>query len=175
MSDADLIGAARDGDADAFAVLMRRHYPDCLRFAVRLTGSEADAEDAVQETFIRAYRSLHGYRDRQRFRAWLLQILRNRCITLIARRASRFERLEGYAATARESVEPVHSNGTHERVQAALQMLPPKLREAFLLRFVEQLDYAEMRAVTGTSVPALKMRVNRARTALQQLLGDRDE
>ncbi|HEX8905479.1 MAG TPA: sigma factor, partial [Longimicrobiaceae bacterium] len=72
---------ARDGDDAAFAALVDRYYDGCLRYAVRMLGSRADAEEAVQDAFVRAHRSLVRYDHRDRFRAWLLGILVNRCRT----------------------------------------------------------------------------------------------
>jgi RNA polymerase sigma-70 factor (ECF subfamily) len=175
MSDAELAESAQNGDVDAFATLMRRHYATSLRFAIRMLGTRAEAEDAVQETFIRAFRSIHRYRERDRFGAWLLRILRNRCRTHISRERSRSGRVRLYADNAQTVVEPAAIEDSDGLVQQALQQLPPKLREAFILKFVEQLEYVEMERITGTSVSALKMRVKRARETLQQILGAENE
>jgi RNA polymerase sigma-70 factor, ECF subfamily len=170
-TDAELAARARRGDTGAFAALVRRHYGDCLRYAVRMLGERADAEDAVQEAFVRAYRALPRYDERDRFRAWLLGILRNRCRSLAARRAWRRARLLHYART---TVHDVPSTPPLEPadVQRALALLPIRLREAFVLKHIEELSYQEMVQATGVSESALKMRVKRACAALERALRD---
>lgn len=66
-SDADLVRRVREGDADSFAVLVERYYRRSLRFALRMLGDRADAEEATQDAFVRAYRSLDRHDDRNRF------------------------------------------------------------------------------------------------------------
>jgi RNA polymerase sigma-70 factor (ECF subfamily) len=104
-------------------------------------------------------------------------ILVNRCRTVGAQRARR-ERVHvadefalGRAATPDD---PVGRQALREAIAAALARLAPTLREAFLLKFVEELSYEEMATMTGASVPALKMRVSRARTELRQILSEAD-
>lgn len=163
-SDASLMERARAGDIRAFDALVDRHYADFLRYATRMLGNAADAEEAVQDTFVRAYRALPRYRDQGRPRAWLLGILVNRCRTLGAR-LSRLRRL-----ASRLRSEPRHAAAQHpadgagwaQEVDRALLRLPRALREAFLLKHVQELSYDEMADLTGAGVPALKMRVKRA-------------
>jgi RNA polymerase sigma-70 factor, ECF subfamily len=169
----ELVRRARGGDVAAFDALIHEHYADCLRYATRMLGDRADAEDVVQESFVRAFHALARYSHRDRFRAWLLRIVRNRCRSVAARRAWRLSALQRYFF---ETQPRVVSNGadltTHD-VERALAALAPKLREAFLLRHVEQLHYHEIADITGASEAALKMRVKRACEALQALLGEK--
>lgn len=78
VSDAELVRRSRGGDPAAFEALVDRHYPACLRYAFRMLGDRMDAEEAVQDAFVRAHRALWRYRERDQFRAWLLRILANR-------------------------------------------------------------------------------------------------
>ncbi len=170
--DAAAVERVRRGDADAFAEIVRRHYGACLRYAERLLGDRADAEDAVQETFIRAYDALGRYEERSRFRAWLFAVLATECRAQATRRARRARRLVRdeaalHGAVAPDAAPPVDAAA---RLDRALGRLEPRLREAFLLRHVEQLSYDEMRAATGAGTSALKMRVMRAVAALRALL-----
>jgi RNA polymerase sigma-70 factor (ECF subfamily) len=169
-SDDGLVARARAGEPAAFEALMHRHYADCLRYAFRMLGDRGDAEDAVQETFVRAFAALARYDERDRFHAWLLRILRNRCRSLGARRAWRQARLRIFYALSRRADAPDAGELTVEDVQRALQVLPARLREAFLLKHVEELSYEEMERITGASESALKMRVKRARAALERIL-----
>jgi RNA polymerase sigma-70 factor (ECF subfamily) len=173
--DAEYVRRVLAGDAAAFAGLVARYRGRLGRYAVRMLGNHADAEDALQETFVRAYRSLGRCTDPERFGAWVFGILVNRCRTIGAQR-SRRERWQvaDESAVLRAAVrdDPAGRQALRETITAALSGLPPLLREAFLLKFVEELSYEEMVEVTGASVPALKMRVLRARSELQRLLGD---
>ena len=77
------------GDVDAYAKLVDRYYDRCARFAIRMLGNRDDAEDALQSTFLRAYRALGRYQERDRFSAWLYRILVNQCRSIAARRSHR--------------------------------------------------------------------------------------
>src|SRR5690348_13337798 len=78
-----------NGDVDAYAALVDRYYDRCARFAIRMLGNRDDAEDALQATFLRAYRALGKYQERDRFSAWLYRILVNQCRSIAARRSHR--------------------------------------------------------------------------------------
>lgn len=174
-TDADCVRRVLAGDSAAFAGLVTRYRDRLGRYAVRMLGNRADAEDALQETFVRAYRSLGRCTDADRFGAWVFGILVNRCRTIGAQRARR-ERLqvtdESAVLRAATTDDPAGRQALREAISAALARVPALLREAFLLKFVEELSYEEMAEATGASVPALKMRVLRARTELQRLLSD---
>jgi RNA polymerase sigma-70 factor, ECF subfamily len=174
-SDALIVERVRDGDVDAFRFLVTRHYGGLLRYAMRMLGNTADAEEAVQDTFVRAYRSLARYDSSRPVDSWLWGILVNRCRTTGAQR-SRRERLQddASAAVADGDVPFVGSTGRHHEprpeLQRALEQLPEAHREALLLKYLDERTYEEMNAVTGVSVSALKMRVKRAREQLEALL-----
>ena len=170
--DALLVDRARAGDTSAFAALVDRYYADCLRYATRMLGNPADAEEAVQDAFVRAHRALSRYQDRGVVRAWLLGILVNRCRTLGAKLARRRRYLGLFGREPRPVVAPPSTDGTDwgEEVNRALQRLSPQLREAFLLKYVEELSYEEMAELTGAGVSALKMRAKRACEQLRGML-----
>lgn len=158
------------GDVDAYAKLVDRYYDRCARFAIRMLGNRDDAEDALQATFLRAYRALGRYQERDRFSAWLYRILVNQCRSIAARRAHRervFVREEALLLNAPDKT-PAWSGEDEEFVQRVLNELDPLLREAFLLKYVEELSYEEMAALTGAGVSALKMRVKRACDRLRE-------
>ncbi len=152
------------GDVDAYSALVDRYYDRCARFAVRMLGNRDDAEDALQATFLRAYRALNRYQERDRFSAWLYRILMNQCRSAAARRTHRekvFVREEAVLLNAPD-LTPNWSGEEEEFVRRVLAELDPLLREAFLLKHIEELSYEEMSALTGVGVSALKMRVKRA-------------
>ena len=176
MSDSVLVRRVKEGDRDAFEELVGRHYPGCLRYATRMLGNRADAEEVVQDTFVRAYRALPRYEPRDRFHAWLYRILINRCRTVGARGIRRSRHLYNYslAAGPQAAPPPTVGDGLLPRITDAMLELPDEYREAFLLKYVEDLSYQEMSDLTGAGISALKMRVKRARERLQDLLGDLD-
>ena len=86
LQDSEIVRRVRSGDVDAFAVLVDRYHAGCYRYALRMLLEADEAEDAVQESFIRAYRALPRYRDEGHFREWLFRILLNRCRSAARRR-----------------------------------------------------------------------------------------
>jgi RNA polymerase sigma-70 factor (ECF subfamily) len=167
--DGALIARVLAGEAGAFRGLVDRYYVPCGRFARRMLGHAQDAEDVLQETFIRAYRALGAYDDRNTFRAWLYRILVNQCGSL-ARRRVRHDRAvvqDGELAERQPARSEERDADIRDALQRALDRLEPLLREAFLLHYGEGLEYEEMAMITGASPSALKMRVKRARDAMR--------
>ncbi len=173
MTDAELVRSTLDGDTRAFTELVDRHAPACLRYATRMLGDRADAEDVAQESFLRAHRALATYDTRLPFRTWLFAILINRCRTSMVQRARRERRVVADAEAL--SVSFVADDGRafelRSEIEWAVAALPTEQREAFLLHHVEELSYEEMSNVTGAGTSALKMRVKRACERLKVLLG----
>jgi RNA polymerase sigma-70 factor (ECF subfamily) len=172
MTDDEAIQCVQAGDPEAFAILVHGHYAACLGYARSLLGRREPAEDAVQETFLRAFRAIGRYDHRNRFRAWLFQILVNRCRSAWRheqRRGSDDLSLDDLPAGAHPTTPP-EDVVTRTSVEAALRRLGPDQREAFLLHHVEQMSYEEMAFATGAGISALKMRVARARESLRQEL-----
>lgn len=171
-SDAEIVRRVRDGDTAAFAVLVARYRDRLGRYAMHMLGDRGDAEEALQDAFVRAYRSLARCREDGQFGPWLFGILVNRCRTA-GRRAARRKRM---FVRDEVSLERASAPETSDRaewddtVRWAMERLAPPLREAFLLKHVEDMEYEEMSRLTGTGVSALKMRVMRAREQLRALL-----
>ena len=172
LPDSQIVRQVLSGDVEAFALLVDRHHARCLRVATQLLGDADEAEDAVQDAFVRAYRHLGGYREQDRFGAWLLRIVVNQCRTR-ATRESRYLRYDDELdAPLAESAQEPQGEAADRRAELAhaLAQLGPEQREAIVLRFAEELTYDEMAAVTGVGVSALKMRVQRACIRLRSLL-----
>jgi RNA polymerase sigma-70 factor, ECF subfamily len=174
VSDAHLVRSAQRGDLDAYAELIARHRAGLQRYATYILGQAEDAEEALQDSLLRAYRAIGSCQQPERFRSWLIQILVNRCRTRLAQRPPQVGERENEAALAgaiTTSQEERHD--WQEELRRALRLLPEDQREAFLLHHVEEFGYEEMTELTGASVPALKMRVSRAcerlRTALREV------
>jgi RNA polymerase sigma-70 factor (ECF subfamily) len=172
-SDAAVVRRVLDGDVEAFSILVERYYDHYVRFAAHLIGNREDAEEAVQDTFLRAYRALGRYEERERFGAWMLRILVNRARTVSAmgrRREKMFPDQVDDALLEAAEAHPADRAALREEVARALSQLGREQREAFLLHYVEGLSYDEMAAVTGSGVSALKMRVKRSCDRLREIL-----
>lgn len=172
MTDAAIVRRVLDGDVEAFALLIDRYYDRYARYSEHMLGSRADAEDVVQDAFLRAYRFLPNYEDRERFDAWLFRIVVNQCRSAATRRHRRAVSLEDVDAVAHTAVDDHAAERTALRqdLERAVARLDAEQREAFLLKHVEELSYEEMAAITGVGVSALKMRVKRACERLRSML-----
>ena len=171
--DDTLVHQARNGDEASFGLLVERFYPRMLRYAVRMLGDRLDAEEAVQDTFVRAHRSLGRYEERSQFGPWVFRILLNQCRTIGTKRRRRERTFVPFDVEAGSTAAPDTAELQWQvDVQGALMRLPPDAREALLLRFVEDRSYEDMAELTGAGVSALKMRVKRAREQLRAYLGD---
>ena len=161
-------GAARSRGSAHEGRVSSRHRDMCTRFAVRMLGSHADADDVLQSAFMRAYRGLAKCRDRERFGGWLYRIVVNECRTFASRqrqRDLRFVNDAGVIDRAEAKREDASAEDMSEQIDFALAKLPVEQREAFLLKHVEGLAYEEIAELTGARIPALKMRVLRAWSA----------
>ncbi len=161
------------GDEDAYALLVRRYKDALYRYAERMTGRPDDAADVVQQAFIKGYQSLDRCRDPERVGGWLFRIAVNLCKDQLKGRARREVSLETTApirATRDLPEEGAERAEIREEIYRALQALSDEQREAFVLKHVEGWSYDEMAEKLEVSVPALKMRVHRAREQLQGLL-----
>jgi RNA polymerase sigma-70 factor, ECF subfamily len=168
-TDAEVIERVLDGDADQFGILVDRYGDEFARYAKYMIGSEDEAADVMQESLVRAFRSLRRCQDRTNFKGWLFRIVSNQCKTHITRRRRRsLEPLD--AASEIPAVDnPVTDAEAEElrrRVRHALQDLPRDQREALVLKYIEGLSLPEMAEMLSVSVSALKMRLLRARREL---------
>ena len=170
-----VIHAARAGDVRAFATLVDLYYARCLRFALHMLADRSDAEEAVQDTFVRVYRALPSYREQDSFEPWLFRILGNRCRTAGAKQRRHAEVME-YGEVPERATTAGHDREMvwREEIERALRSLPLEQREAFLMRHVEGMSYEDMVVATGAGLSALKMRVKRACDALRAQLTEVD-
>jgi RNA polymerase sigma-70 factor, ECF subfamily len=173
LSDGEIARAVLAGDTDQFGLLIQRHQDSLHRVAYSMVQDTDVASDLVQDALIRAFTNLQRCRDTQRFRVWVMAMLRNRCLDYLKERRRQDVPLDA-------APEPVDGNGTdalnslaaRTELQGALDALPPTLREAFLLRHVEDMAYEDMAELLDATVAGVKMRVSRAREALRQQLDD---
>jgi RNA polymerase sigma-70 factor, ECF subfamily len=173
MSDLAIIDRVLDGDVEAYAQLIERHYDRCARIALRIVGNREDAEEALQDAFLRAFNALGDYEERERFSAWLTRIVVNECRTVLARTRRReavFPDLDPVALSF--AAIPADEGGDWPELEVALARLPDAQREALVLRYADDLTYEEMARITGAGESALKMRVQRAFARLRSLLSE---
>jgi RNA polymerase sigma-70 factor, ECF subfamily len=180
-SDAEAVARAKAGDRDGFRTLVERHSRSVLRLAYRMTGNEQDAEDIVQETFLKAYRQLANYEARASFGTWLYRIAAN-CSLDLVRSRKRHEEFHVTAAggdpeAAMEvaSADPqperlAMSGEVGERVHSALRGLSEKERTAFVLRHFEGMSIDEIGGVLGLNTNATKNSIFRAVQKLRREL-----
>ena len=171
--DQAIIGRVLAGNREAFSLLIGRYSDPLYRHALCMTGSPDVAEDILQMSFIKAYQHLAEVRGR--FDAWVFRIVANGCkdwLKNIRRTHLSYDEDDqpsGYA-TPDEELDRTELRSDLDRALAQLQ---PSLREAFVMKHVEGRSYEEMADLLGTTVGALKMRVHRAREALQHLLEEK--
>ena len=178
--DADLLSAARGGDRRALDDLLRRHQPRLWALCRRLTGTDADADDAAQEALVSIVRALPGFDGRSRFGTWAYRIAVNASLDELRRRRRRPEPgLPGDADVgpgpepAATGPDPAGAALTVD-VDAALCRLPPEFRAPVVLRDLCGLDYAEIAEVLGVPPGTVRSRISRGRAALAPLLADRE-
>lgn len=171
MSDRAIIHQVLSGDVEAYARLVDRHYERCARIAVRILGNREDAEEAIQDAFLRAFKALEDYEEREQFSAWLTRILVNQCRTVLARSRRRDAIFPDLDPLAYEfAVDAETGDGTWPELEQALSQLPTEQREAIVLKYADDLTYEQMSKITGAGESALKMRVQRAFARLRAIL-----
>ena len=164
---------ARQGDSDAFRALVETHSRSVFRLAFRMTGNEQDAEDVVQEAFLRAYRQLGTFESRANFGTWLYRIVSNCSVDLMRSRQARHDQVRGDSIDQEGAVElpaadvpgperMAQSAEIDRRVQDALRELSPLERAAFTLRHYEGRSIDEISATLGLGTSAAKHSVFRA-------------
>jgi RNA polymerase sigma-70 factor (ECF subfamily) len=181
VSDVDAVAMAKAGDRDGFRILVDRHSRSVFRLAFRMTSNEHDAEDVVQETFLRAYRQLDNYESRSSFGTWLYRIAANCSLDLVRARRRRDEQ---YASADSGEDDPMlripagtpqpdrlaMSGEVGERVQTALGGLTPQERMAFVLRHFEGHSIEEIGSTLGLNANATKNSIFRAVQKLRREL-----
>jgi len=173
--DAALLEAVRRGDAKALETLLERHAPAVHRFARTLCRHPEDAEEVLQETLLAAARNLDRFREEASVSTWLFTIARRACMRLARRRAGEpehFAPLDDAPLAAASDDPQAHAerDEARRRLYAALHALSPSHREVILLRDIEERPAAEVAAILGIEVGAVKSRLHRARARLRAIL-----
>ncbi|MEU9789598.1 sigma-70 family RNA polymerase sigma factor [Streptomyces sparsogenes] len=174
LPDGLLAVRAAEGDEDSFAILVRRHGSSLLRLARCMLGSPQDAEEAVQDAFVSAWRRLPEYRHSAEFRTWMYRITVNRCLTMRRRRPPplSLDVVEPAAGDAwSQPARSAEQDAATAALSRALAELDVGQRICWILREVEGLPYKEIAHVTRTSEPTVRGRLFRARRSLQEAMG----
>jgi RNA polymerase sigma-70 factor, ECF subfamily len=181
MTDAAYVARARSGDTDAFGVLVEHHSRSLFRLAFRMTGNEQDAEDVVQESFLRAYRQLGKFDERASFGTWLYRIAANCSLDLVRSKKRRSEQTAHIDPDMEDpivslpSTDPTPervalSSEVRERVADAMKELSATERTAFVLRHFEGMCIEEVSRVLDCQPGAAKHSVFRAVQKLRRAL-----
>jgi RNA polymerase sigma-70 factor (ECF subfamily) len=160
--------AARDGDLGAFETLVRTHTQAVYAHALRFFGDAVSAEDAVQEVWIKVFRSLESFDGRSRFTTWLYRVTRNACLDLVRSGKRLPVPVEEFELPDPDDFSEIVV--TSDVVEQALRQLPPEDRDALSALSVFGLSYAEAAETLGVPVGTVKSRVFRARRTMTALL-----
>ena len=182
MSEQDIVTLARKGDQAAFTILVQTYQTAIYNLCYRMLGEADQAQDATQETFLRAYTQFHRYDPERSFKTWLFSIASHYCIDRLRRRRVTWldiddEPLAGHPALREKRMSPEDAALQGERaadVQALLETLPAKDRAAVVMLYWYNLSYQEIAEATGTTVSAVKSRLHRARAAMADMLQAKD-
>ncbi len=177
-SDEVLIARFQQGDVQAFDVLVRRYKDQLLNYVYRFVGSRVEAEDIVQETFLRVFKNKHYYKEIAKFSTWVYTIAGNLAKTELRRRKRRKifsvsnfvneERDYDIPDSDRNPEQEVDGSIKDTIIQKAIEKLPPKFKEVILLRDVQGFAYEEISQILGIPLGTVKSRVNRGRLKLQE-------
>ncbi len=178
MTDVAAVSRAREGDPEAFRLLVERHSRSIFRVAYRMTGNEHDADDVVQETFLRAYRQIERFEERANFGTWLHRIAINCSLDLLRARGRHDKQYGGDPSSDEMHIRTddpqpdrlLLSSELEQHVTAALERLSGNERTAFILRHFEGMPVEEIGRTLGIQVNAAKHTIFRAVRKLREAL-----
>ena len=175
----ELIRKCQTGDTRFYAPLVRAYEPSGLRLAVAMMSNTEDAQDALQEAFVKTFRSLHRFDVRRPFGPWFFQILRNQCRDMLRSRQARFkvetldERLEARPASSEKGPERAHQrSAVREILWMGLERIGDEHREILVLKELEGFRYSEIAQILEIPEGTVASRLYHARHALKEALVD---
>jgi RNA polymerase sigma-70 factor (ECF subfamily) len=179
-SDEELILQFQEGNLYAFEQIVHRYKEPLINFVYHFLGDRIDAEDVVQETFLRVYRNKHLYRNIAKFSTWIYTIASNLAKTELRRRRRRrlfsisqmgFDNRDYDLPGSEEAPDGVVDGGMKESIiRRAIETLPVKFKEVVILRDVQEFSYEEISEILDIPIGTVKSRVNRGRSRLQKKL-----
>ncbi|HQU72574.1 MAG TPA: sigma-70 family RNA polymerase sigma factor [Calditrichia bacterium] len=178
VTDEQLIAQFQRGDLQAFDVLVQRYKDQLLNYVFRFVGNRVDAEDIVQETFLRVYKNKHYYKEIAKFSTWVYTIAGNLAKTELRRRKRRkLFSVSNFVNEERDFDIPDPNRSPDQRVdgalkdeiiQKAIDKLPAKFKEVIILRDIQEFAYEEISEILNIPLGTVKSRVNRGRLKLQE-------
>ena len=179
LTDDEIVKRVLAGDSGLFELLIRRHDQRVYRAARAIVRNETDADDIVQETYLRAFQHLSQFEARAKFSTWLLRIAIHEALARY-RENARFEDLDEISESEKAHADPCSSpeqiavrGEIREMVQRAIDELPPTLRTVLMLRQIEGMSISEAAEVLEISEDNLNVRLHRAKAALREKLIER--
>jgi len=179
-TDEELIERFQKGDMYAFDLIVKRYKDQLLNFVYRFLGDRAEAEDVVQETFLRVFRNRKAYKKVAKFSTWIYTISGNLAKTELRKRKRRnvhsisemgFENKDYEISDETANPEKrIDSLMREEIIEKEIMALPPKFREVIILRDIQELSYEEISKIIKVPIGTVKSRVNRGRLKLQEKL-----
>lgn len=170
-----IIRKCLEGDADSYSLLVDRYKTMVYNVAYRMVGDEDIAKDLAQEGFIAAYNGLGQFRFGAKFSSWLYSIVLNKCrdhLRLTKPTVSTDDIAEVMPDRSTSPEQAAAAGQSKDILQQALGALPEDYREVLILKHIEELDYLEIAAITGTGITALKVRAHRGREMLRKILAE---
>lgn len=170
IEDAAIIADVLQGNREAFALLVRRYSGKILGLCMTLVHDRAEAEDAAQEAFLKAYKSLKDFRGEAAFLTWIYRIAYNQCLTLRSQSARRKSQLEKVKEDTHAASLPLAGDSLVEKTESALailEVLPNDYRQVIVLR-LDGFHYQEIAEMMGVSVDAVKAKLRRARRSVAE-------
>jgi RNA polymerase sigma-70 factor (ECF subfamily) len=180
--DREIIDAVRAGDNRRFGALVDRHRDRAMTLAFRMVGEKSEAEELVQDSFLRAFRSLGTFRGDAKFSTWFYRILYNVCMTRVRRRSVPPVQFDGadpshdgtvWADPAPDMLERMESDEVQEILLEEILRLPEAFRAALTLFYVQELKYEEMTHVLQIPVGTVKTHLSRGRRLLRERVLER--
>jgi RNA polymerase sigma-70 factor (ECF subfamily) len=182
-TDEELIARFQDGDNYAFDLLVKRYKDPLMNFIFRFVGEKNEAEDIVQETFLRLFKNKHYYKEIAKFSTWIYTIAINLAKTKVIKKQKNkvFSLSSAYDDEDKDfdvkddaylPDDNANSRFQDELIQKALDSIPENYRKLVILRDIEEFSYEEISEMTGLPMGTVKSRINRGREKLQKLLKD---
>ena len=180
LSDKVLVKKAKNHDFDAFEELVTRYETKVYNLAYKMLGSQEDAEDILQDTFISAFKSLSSFKEKSSFSTWIYRIATNACLMKLRTKQSKTVSLDNHLSVLTKRIVDWSENAEisfnrkelRKVIDQAVKSLPEMYRVVFILRDIEELSNIEAAKVLGISVSAVKSRLHRARLYLREKLSD---
>jgi len=172
------MGLIKKGDSRAFELLVARHQKTAYNLALRFLGEPDDAEDIVQEVFIRIYKAAGTYSPDAKFTTWLYTIIKNLCFNVLRQRkqaaivSMEDESLPEIPSSGEDQLSRISRMQIREKVVKAVRGLPPNMRMAVILSKYHGMQYDEIAGIMGCSVNAVKLRIFRAKSLLAEELSE---